>query len=657
MKKITLKKLTLTYYKGVKNFVLTPNVDITDIFGDNKTGKSTLVNSVLWLVWGKDQFDRKDYQIKTLDINNKPIHKIEHIVEGVLDIDGVEVELKRIYKEKWTKRRNSQELIMDGHDTLLFIDDVPMRLHEFNTKIQELIGDEILFKLLTNPLFFNDEKGMSKQLGFNKDKIGWKNRRNLLMLIVGCEDDNTIINKNEDFKALFDRIGGKSFADHLKSVKYKKTKIEEEKKTIPVRIDEQVKSKPELVDFADLEKQKISIQERIDKIDEKIADKSKATLDFQENKQKLIREKGALQIELEKIESELKNEIKIKEDAVRVEKWGNKKDIEGCEFFIKSHQQKIDFNNKEIERWEVKVGQLRGEIDSLNKEGFLFDESLALCPTCKREIDNVEDKKAELEANYNKDKANKGAFIIKQGKEINKKIASVRVESALLEDKIKEEQAKIDDIPTVVSDKIPTIAELLTANKDYNRLKKQIDEFVIDENEPVVVDFALVEEKNGLILDLENINKQLGIKGEIEKADLRIVELEEEEKEKAQLLADLEKDEYIIKQFNETKIKLVETPINNLFSEHINFKLFEKQINGEINDCCECLVNGVPFMGANNGAQIQTGIEIINVLQKHFEVTLPILVDNCEAVTSLPKTDAQLIRLYVSKEDKTLRVV
>ena len=366
-----------------------------------------------------------------------------------------------------------------------------------------------------------------------------------------------------------------------------------------------------------------------------------------------------MQIELEKIESDTRNLVTQKE-AEETTKLNNKTFlITGGNSFIQRKQQTIDFNNKEIERWEVKVGQLRGEIDLLNKEGFLFDESLALCPTCKREFDDVEDKKAELEANFNTNKAKRGAEIIKEGKRVNQTIASIRVESALLEDKIKEEQAKIDSLSNSKSDgkSIPTIAELLTSNKDYNRLKKQIDEFVIDENEPTVDNSTLVEEKNGLYGKMNEINVQLDVENQIKKIDIRIAELEEEEKEKAQLLADLEKDEYIIKQFNETKIRLVETPINNLFSEGINFKLFEKQINGEINDCCECLVNGVPFMGANNGAQIQTGIEIINVLQKHFEVTLPILVDNCEAVTSLPKTDAQLIRLYVSKEDKTLRVV
>ena len=66
---------------------------------------------------------------------------------------------------------------------------------------------------------------------------------------------------------------------------------------------------------------------------------------------------------------------------------------------------------------------------------------------------------------------------------------------------------------------------------------------------------------------------------------------------------------------------------------------------------------GVPYMGLNNGAKINVGIDIINTLSRHYGVTVPLFVDNAEAVTRLLDCEAQVIRLVVSEEDKELRVV
>ena len=67
--------------------------------------------------------------------------------------------------------------------------------------------------------------------------------------------------------------------------------------------------------------------------------------------------------------------------------------------------------------------------------------------------------------------------------------------------------------------------------------------------------------------------------------------------------------------------------------------------------------NGVPYMGLNTGAKINVGIDIINTLSRHYGVTVPLFIDNAEAVTKLLDCNAQVIRLVVSEMDKELRVV
>ena len=101
--------------------------------------------------------------------------------------------------------------------------------------------------------------------------------------------------------------------------------------------------------------------------------------------------------------------------------------------------------------------------------------------------------------------------------------------------------------------------------------------------------------------------------------------------------------------------------INGQFKT-LRFQLFREQNNGGLADCCEALVPSpqgalVPYPDANDGAKVNSGLEVIDVLSKYFGVTAPIIVDKAESVTNLQTADTQIIRLVASEGDKQLRVV
>ncbi|MZK72441.1 hypothetical protein GT707_28075 [Clostridium beijerinckii] len=107
-------------------------------------------------------------------------------------------------------------------------------------------------------------------------------------------------------------------------------------------------------------------------------------------------------------------------------------------------------------------------------------------------------------------------------------------------------------------------------------------------------------------------------------------------------------------EFIRTKVELLEERINSKFKT-VRFKLFKQQINGGIDECCETLINGVPYSNANTASQINSGIEIINTLSEHYKFQVPIFIDNRESVNEILDTESQIINLIVSK-DKKLRV-
>ena len=66
-------------------------------------------------------------------------------------------------------------------------------------------------------------------------------------------------------------------------------------------------------------------------------------------------------------------------------------------------------------------------------------------------------------------------------------------------------------------------------------------------------------------------------------------------------------------------------------------------------------VDGVPYEDLNNAMRINAGLDIINTLSEHYEITAPIFADNAESVNELIDVKSQLIKLIVSKH-KNLRV-
>lgn len=111
---------------------------------------------------------------------------------------------------------------------------------------------------------------------------------------------------------------------------------------------------------------------------------------------------------------------------------------------------------------------------------------------------------------------------------------------------------------------------------------------------------------------------------------------------------------FLIDEYSRYKTQFVEDSINGMF-RIARFRLFREQANGGVEDRCDVVYEGVPYININSGAKINVGIDIINTLSRAYGVTVPLFVDNAESVTNLERSDCQIIRLVVSENDKKLR--
>src|SRR5690606_7377882 len=130
---VRLQRLKLRNFKGIREFTLEANGSDVTIYGDNGAGKTSLVDAFMWLLFDKDSQNRKDFQIKTLDADGEPIHNLEHEVEAALELDdGRQVTLRKVYKEKWTRKRGSAVAEFTGHTVDHYIDGVPTKQSDYD---------------------------------------------------------------------------------------------------------------------------------------------------------------------------------------------------------------------------------------------------------------------------------------------------------------------------------------------------------------------------------------------------------------------------------------------------------------------------------------------------------------------------------------------
>ncbi|CAK8934585.1 Structural maintenance of chromosome-like protein, partial [Marinitoga phage MPV1] len=328
--KLILKKLKMKNFKGIRDLEITFDKKETSIFGANATGKTSIFDAFVWLLFDKDSTNRTQFEIKTLDKNGNVIHGLEHSVEAIIEIDGKETSFKKIYKEKWTKRRGESTKQLTGHVTDFFIDDIPVKKSEYQQRINEII-DEKIFKLVTNPLYFNEQ-------------LHWTERRKLLLEIVGDVSNDEIIKSKRSLSKIEEFLKDKEIDEFKKMISYKKKKLNDEIKTIPIRIDEINQSLADYnLDFKEIEKNIEILNKQLEEIENKILDESKIYEENSKIKSKIYEKQNELQ--------KIQYEKQLNQEAPKREL---EEQLRRIKYEIKNIQSNVqDFEN-EIERLQEK---------------------------------------------------------------------------------------------------------------------------------------------------------------------------------------------------------------------------------------------------------------------------------------------------------------
>ncbi len=629
-----LSEIMLNNFKGIKFINFEFDGNDASIYGDNATGKTTIFDSLCWLLFGKDSLDRADFEIKTL-VNGEPLHNVNHEVEATFsNDDGTGFTLKRIYREKYSNPRGG-DTKLTGHTTDYFINEVPVKEKEYKAFINNMINEDV-FKLITNPLYFNEQ-------------YSWQNRRKLLLEMCGDVDDESVINSRDDLKRLAQLLNGHTVEEQKKIVAAKKTAINKELDMIPIRIDEAVRNKPEIV--SDKTKLTQDIQVILNGIDELEKEKAIINNGFEATeKHSKIRE---INRQLEARRSEVLSDYKKDKQALRSNYELSLMQLKALEAERDRYYDRHNDLNRDIDLENKRIEKLQDEFNSFNNQKF----DTVNCPTCGQPY--PDEKRAELETIFNTQKSTNleewqklidSAKAMKQSYMEQQDLMAVNVDG--LTNQIVNKQKEYDS-------QFKEYEELQEPNIDddpaYKDLKAELFILELDDGNE-----ANDDKLSKIDTDLKELkSKKLALETELNKfkmaadIDTRIAELETQQRKLAEEKNLLDETSFLIDEFVKTKVDLLEQSINSHF-EYARFKMFNVLVNGNIEECCETTYKGVPYRSMNNAARMNVGLDIINALTKFYNVTAPVFIDNAEAVTDFIKCNSQTIKLVVDADFKTL---
>lgn len=236
-------------FKGLSKFEFELNEKTNSIYGDNETGKTTLFDSFVWCLFGKDSMGNSSFGI-TPNFLDKP--KVTEVQYGC-EVDKVPIHFARLYVPKYSKDKKFK-----GYKTECFLNGVQLSIQDFSDNVSEIIKEEI-FKLLTNPLYF-----LEQMIPYKGETV-YQRKRKILFELAGVSNDLNLVKKSKKYSSLLSKMEiYKDASALLKSLKREIFLKENEDANFLASIDQQSKN------FEEVKEEKQELLDKKKKLEEEL---------------------------------------------------------------------------------------------------------------------------------------------------------------------------------------------------------------------------------------------------------------------------------------------------------------------------------------------------------------------------------------------------
>lgn len=651
MKILSLK---LENFRGIKELTVNFDGKNTDIYGANGLGKTTVANAICWLLIDRPATEEPNFDPKTTGV-----HGTHHYASIKLELDGGEqMTFAKDFYEKFTQKKSSATKEFTGHNTDYFIDGVKSKQKDYNATIERVLGvsANIAKVLLVLPYF--------------ADSMKTEEKRKILFEMCGEFTDEDVFNANKELDDLKDFLLMPGTTDKFYTLDQWKQiaadgrkKLNKDLELLPTRIDEAQKSIPEtLPDVEELQIKLKQLESQKDDLEEE--KRSLATEDGQKDATRSAI--AALNTELETKKTayikrirEMNAETNASIDKLTAE-------LRVLDNDTYRYKAQLTETKNKISDMESKRQTMINEYAATKQE--VWDKGAEICPACGQNL--PPDKVEELRAAFNKKKSEKLISINQKGKTecSQAMIDAAKKEFAELEVKLENAIKNHADVygrfqnlhNAIVSE--PPFED----TEEYSELSKRISELKERANQGANVaneaENALISKIGKVKTAIANVNMEIANAKRAKESQDRVETLSIELKTAAEKLERLEYGIHLCEEFTRTKAKMLTDSINQHFSR-VKFILFRDQINGGLKEVCEPTAQNkagewVEYRSLNFADKVNSQLDIVNTLNKHYGVNLPVIIDQAESVTNPMRIEEQVIRLIVSATDnETFRIV
>lgn len=370
---VILEKLEVINFRKLNLILDFPN-GVLVIKGPNESGKSTILESVLFALYGRLQRGTNEFAI-----NHR---STQATLKLTFSIDGVKYTVLRIIK-----RRGSSEAYLYRENKK-----IATGVKSVTSKIVKILGDISFNEMLVTNVVA--QKELDRIMSLSKNE-----REKILNLLLGLDSYNKALDKvNEDLREK--RKDSETVKETLKQVEKRLEQYHRDIEELKKRSNELEKSNSKLTE----------IKSKISKIEPlyTILKEYKEIL----NKRKIIEERikgiknniSTLESSIESVKEEIKKlKNKLKEDVNTLQTLEKEKNrnssllskydelpiIEKKLRDIEKLFNKITINNSKINQYDKEIEKIEGEIGELEKYISAYDALIKREEEIKREYDSI----------------------------------------------------------------------------------------------------------------------------------------------------------------------------------------------------------------------------------------------------------------------------
>lgn len=638
-----LLSLALRNFKGHKNLEFTFD-DITILSGANGTGKTSVFDAFCWLLTGKDSLGRVcgtgqkgEATIRPRQADGELLRVVEVSVTGWFKIDGPDVyTLQRIFCETYSTNKNSGEKFFKGNTTKYFINGVPTPAAKYEAWVKEHINPETL-KLTSDPAYFPG--------------LPWQDQRALLLKIAGDVDDATVIASDRALEPLgkLQQLYNHSIEDIKVTAAAQLKLANKAVKEGMVRIDQTVTLAGNATE-ADLAAQIAKQEELVKAQDEAVTQAESACLvgDYE----------LSLKRDLEHISREadlVRQKFEAAAEAARRAAYQMGQELS---WKMTRAKAEIDSLGAKHQGLVQTVADLLSDKEALYQD---YDKTYAEkidtfgpCPYCGQEL--PEDKKSEMVARHNRDKAARLEAIVKKGKALNQKIMETQKAAEWAHAQFLQKQKEYDDLreqdlaPKPAAGSVEDLPEYQALMEKKRKAEQALAGAAVPDKS---AELANLEEARRIRTQLQYKLGELQGRMKILQTITTLRQDLQTQRENADAAAEKLR---LVTAFIAARCRMVSDKVNTLFPG-LQWRLFQQNVtNDDIVETCELTAHGVGYRDLSQGEKIRAGLVIVNTLQEKLQAVNPVWIDGAESITFTPVVKSQLVLLKAQENKNTLDV-